>query len=202
MNGIQKQLYATGLFLFLTPSIVFVLATLLWFIGVPIGGWLFLVSIGLSAWISSREISPLSIKQWGWVLLGCSIIAASLLIAIQFYDCSFDGQWYHQDAIMFLTDGWNPIWDPAISNNVVSGLNANYVNHYPKAPWVIEAVLYLFTGNIEAGKAIQLIYLISFMLLLLTFLTNRFSFPGVRLYLLRSCLGEAPFLLVNSLAFM
>ena len=189
MNGIQKQLYATGLFLFLIPSIVFVLATLLWFIGVPISGWLFLVSIGFSAGISSREISPLSIKQWGWVLLGCSIIAASLLIAIQFYDCSFDGQWYHQDAIMFLADGWNPIWDPAISNNVVSGLNANYVNHYPKAPWVIEAVLYLFMGNIEAGKAIQLIYLISFMLLLLTFLTNRFSFSWGKAILITILLG-------------
>ena len=155
----------------------------------PIGGWLFLVSMGLSAWISSREISPLSIKQWGWVLLGCSLIAASLLIAIQFYDCSFDGQWYHQDAIMFLADGWNPIWDAAISNNVVSGLNANYVNHYPKAPWVIEAVLYLFTGNIEAGKAIQLIYLISFMLLLLTFLTNRFSFSWGKAILITILIG-------------
>ena len=90
---------------------------------------------------------------------------------------------------MFLADGWNPIWDAAISNNVVSGLNANYVNHYPKAPWVIEAVLYLFTGNIEAGKTIQLIYLISFMLLLLKFLTNRFSFSWGKAILITILLG-------------
>jgi len=174
MNNLQKQLYATGLFLFLIPSIVFVLATLLGFIGVPINRWLFLVSIGLAAGFSYREFSPRFIKQWSWLFFGCLLIAASLLIAVQFYDCSFDGQWYHQDAIMFLSDGWNPVWDVAISNNAVSGLNANYVNHYPKAPWVIEATLYLFTGNIEAGKAIHLIYLVSFMLLLLTFLKNRF----------------------------
>jgi hypothetical protein len=174
MNSLQKQLYATGLFLFLIPSIVFVFATLLWFIGLPINGWLFLVSIGLAAGVSYRVFSPKAIKQWSWLFLGCFVIVTSLLIAVQFYDCSFDGQWYHQDAIMFLSDGWNPIWDAAISNNAVSGLNANYVNHYPKAPWVIEAALYMFTGNIEAGKAIQLIYLVSFVLLLLTFLRNRF----------------------------
>lgn len=201
MNGIQKQLYATGLFLFLSPSIVFVFATLLWFIGVPISGWLILVSIGLSAWISSKEISPQSIKQWGWLLLGCSSIAASLLIAIQFYDCSFDGQWYHQDAIIFLHDGWNPIWDANISNNVVSGLNANYVNHYPKAPWVIEAVFYLFTENIEAGKAIQLIYLISFMLLLLTFLTYRFSFSWGKAIFITILLGGSTISLGQLLSF-
>jgi hypothetical protein len=174
MNRLQKQLYATGLFLFLIPSIVFVLATLLWFICVPVNGWLFLVSIGLAAGISYQAFSPRSLKEWSWLFLGGLIIVGSLLIAVQFYDCSFDGQWYHQDAIIFLSDGWNPVWDAAISNNAVSGLNANYVNHYPKAPWVIEATLYLFTGNIEAGKAIQLIYLVSFMFLLLTFLKNRF----------------------------
>lgn len=201
MNSLQKQLYATGLFLFLVPSIVFVLATILWFIGVPIGGWLFLLSIGLSAWFSSRAISPLSIKQWGWVLLGCLLISASLLIAVKFYDCSFDGQWYHQDAIMFLYDGWNPIWDAAISNNAVSGLNANYVNHYPKAPWVIEAVLYLLTENIEAGKAIQLIYLISFMLLFLTFLTNRLSFSWGNAILITILLGGSTISLGQLLSF-
>ncbi|MFM7596187.1 MAG: hypothetical protein ACKO4Y_08425, partial [Flavobacteriales bacterium] len=176
MNSIQKQVYATGLFLFLIPSIVFVLATILWMVGAPIGGWLFIGAIGLSAGLTYREISPKTLKQWGWILYGGLIISISILIAIQFYDCSFDGQWYHQDAIMFLHDGWNPIWDSAISNDMVSGLNANYVNHYPKGPWVIQSVIYLLTSNIEAGKSLHLIYLLAFMCLFFTSLIYRFSF--------------------------
>jgi hypothetical protein len=122
MNRIQKQLYATGLFLFLIPSIVFVLGTLLWFIGLPVNRWLFLVSIGLAAGISYRAFSSKSLKEWCWLFLGCFIIVASLLIAVRFFDCSFDGQWYHQDAVMFLSNGWNPVWDDAVSNKLCQSL--------------------------------------------------------------------------------
>jgi len=197
----QKQLYATGLFLFLIPSIVFVLANLLFFVGLPLGGWVFILSILLAVGITYRVVLPLKLKMGSWFLLGLLIVGTALIISVEFYDCSFDGQWYHQDAIMFLADGWNPIWDSAISDQMVSGLNANYVNHYPKAPWVIQATLYQLLGNIEAGKAVQIIYLLAFQLLLLDFLRNRFSLSWVNSILIVLLIGGSTISLGQALSF-
>lgn len=121
-------------------------------------------------------------------LMGFSIalilVFSSMYISMNSYDCSFDGQWYHQDAIIAMSDGWNPIWDFPISNADASGSNANYINHYPKASWTIQAVIFRLTGNIEAGKSLHFFYWFSFLLLLTNFLKSRFSLSWVKTTLL------------------
>ncbi|MEP0201311.1 MAG: hypothetical protein ABJ084_10930 [Halioglobus sp.] len=86
-----------------------------------------------------------------WFLI---VSVFSLLAAGSFYDISFDGQTYHQEAIIQLSGGWNPYQDKVVNlfTVPVEPLHAA-INYYPKAPWIIASSYDLFFGDIETGKA-------------------------------------------------
>ena len=174
-SNLQKYLYETGLFLFLIPCLVLVIGTLFLCIGLPLIGIILPLScLGAAFWVLKTSVWE---EKWKRSLIsfgiGLTALFFSMLIAGMYFDCSFDGQWYHQDAIMFLAEGWNPVWDAEIPNNLVSGLNANYVNHYPKMSWIVEAVFFNFSGNIEHAKSLHLLFATSAFLLGFDFLVQR-----------------------------
>lgn len=91
------------------------------------------------------------------------------------YDLTVDGNSYHKTAIAFIKNGWNPMYESARSfqkenNNVVKIDKESrvdlWIEHYPKASWVLAATIYNMTGNIESGKAITF-----FLLVLLVIIT-------------------------------
>lgn len=90
------------------------------------------------------------------------------------YDLSSDGNTYHKTAIAFIKNGWNPIYDNSEdfqknNNEIVKfeeGSNiATWIDHYPKGTWIIGAVMYEYTDNIESGKSVNLIFMIMLFLL-------------------------------------
>jgi hypothetical protein len=92
------------------------------------------------------------------------------------YDLTVDGNSYHKTAIAFIKNGWNPIYETSrefqANNDKVVKIEKDrkldlWIEHYPKATWVIAAVIYNMTGNIESGKCITLI--LSIMLLIITY---------------------------------
>ncbi len=90
-------------------------------------------------------------------LLG--LAAAALAGASRFHDVSWDGQVYHQPAVLALAGGWNPLWDgPLPLDDRPDNL---WINHYPKAAWVMQAILFQATGSLEATKGIQLLVLLA-----------------------------------------
>jgi len=96
-----------------------------------------------------------------FMLLGL-ILTLSYGLNSYFYDVSFDGQWYHQDAIIFLKEGlWNPFLDPLLQNKMVSGENADWLNHYPKASWIAASAVYAYFDKIELGKSLNLLLLLA-----------------------------------------
>jgi hypothetical protein len=76
------------------------------------------------------------------------------LFTSQFFDISYDGQAYHQEAIFKLQQGWNSVYQQ-LSNSETAGLS-RWLNHYPKASWIWSASLLLVTGNIEQAKPFTL----------------------------------------------
>ena len=104
-----------------------------------------------------------------------------ILLALPFvynktYDLTVDGNSYHKTAIAFIKNGWNPIYETSrefqANNDKVVKIEKDrkldlWIEHYPKATWVIAAVIYNMTGNIESGKCITLI--LSIMLLIITY---------------------------------
>lgn len=81
-------------------------------------------------------------------------VAAALFISGIFYDLSYDGQNYHQEAVIALADGWNPLYD-----DLTGAVHSLWIAHYPKGPWINAAGLYRLTGDIEYGKAVNLLLL-------------------------------------------
>lgn len=93
------------------------------------------------------------------VLVSAAIlIVGSVLITRGIYDISYDGQTYQQEAVIQLSNGWDPVYqylDPA-----KIGLDQKWIDYYPKASWVNESSIVLFTHEEQAGKALDLILIV------------------------------------------
>lgn len=95
------------------------------------------------------------------VVLEAVYLALFLIIAAvssQFYDTTYDGRAYHQEAIIRLAQGYNPYYQQLDEDEE---LHALWINHYPKAMEIVSSAVYAFTGNIETGKAFNLLFMIS-----------------------------------------
>lgn len=83
-------------------------------------------------------------------------------IEAYFMDVSWDGQWYHMQAVRSIVSGWNPYWSDELSD--VTG--AVWINSYPKATWVFGAELYQLTDSLNVGKMYQLLFAVANFLLI------------------------------------
>ena len=90
-----------------------------------------------------------------------------------FYDISYDGQVYHQEAVIQLANHWNPFQQYLLKEQSQSAM---LLNHYAKGPWVYEAALYTVTGQIEQSKAFNfLVMTASFLLTFSTLKSSKWS---------------------------
>nr|NJM03088.1 hypothetical protein [Desulfobacula sp.] len=88
-----------------------------------------------------------------------ALFLISVAVSSQFYDTTYDGRAYHQEAIIGLAEGYyNPYYRQLDENEE---LHALWINHYPKAMEIVSSAVYAFTGDIETGKAFNLLFMIS-----------------------------------------
>jgi hypothetical protein len=95
------------------------------------------------------------------LLVFAATLTISIVLGSLFFDVSWDGQTYHQEAVIQLANGWNPVFEKALSNNgseTYAYLWAR-VLCFPKAQEIAQACLYLTTHRIESAKAINLLLL-------------------------------------------
>lgn len=88
--------------------------------------------------------------------LGVIIILATVSFALSYtFDTSWDGQGYHQTAVIALKEGWNPIYSADISlpQELPSEI---FAKSYPSAVWEIQATIYALTDRINSAKIINL----------------------------------------------
>lgn len=154
-----------------------VLANLGFLLGQPIGA--LHLPLGLSLclaalyWRCRAVIAPRAplkpaLSGFGLVL---AVLAMGIFLAGRFYDMSYDGQCYHQTAILSLHNGWDPLWEPFLHRDFYP------IQNYPKASWYLAASLYDFFGSVETGKAFNYLFP---------------SAAGVALFLFLGRLGSAP----------
>jgi hypothetical protein len=88
-------------------------------------------------------------------VVGIAVIAhlAAGVIAYAFPDNSWDGLAHHQEAVVRLAAGWNPVTESASRYGAGDEL---YLDHYPQASWIAAAAVLKATGHIEAGKLFNL----------------------------------------------
>lgn len=90
------------------------------------------------------------------------VVVSCISLSAKIFDISFDGQMYHQDAVIQLQEGWNPLYDDQLNEEYAPNI---WVNHYAKASWYFAAVIYDLMGNIEYGKSINVLLLMSSVLI-------------------------------------
>ncbi len=112
-------------------------------------------------------------NQWKWFLsigsLSVLLMYLFILISGMFYDISYDGQVYHQEAVLQLVNHWNPFQQYLTKEQSQSAM---LLNHYAKGPWIYEAVLYAVTGQIEQSKAFNFLLIAASFLLTFSALQN------------------------------
>ena len=92
------------------------------------------------------------------------VFGLSLLLAARVFDTSYDGTAYHQVGVLALRDGWNPFTVPHVvdwSNAAWPGRQWQadkladrglWTDHFPKASWLLGAIVAAATGSIDAAK--------------------------------------------------
>jgi hypothetical protein len=150
-------------------------------------------------WVESAKRSFLNI---GGAIVG--LVIASILFCGSFYDVSYDGQWYHQETVYRLKQGYNPVYqqvpvppdevlgsykpewctgiDKRITNVVKTDklpVNLKFlnINSFGKGTEMIQAAIYQLSNRIETAKAVNGIMLIAsfFLCLSLLYKINRIS---------------------------
>ena len=71
-------------------------------------------------------------------------------IAFAVHDFSYDGQCYHQEAIIRLAQGWNPWTHPLTAADTNQ---YEWLNGYPKITWQTGVLSYLLWNRLETAKA-------------------------------------------------
>ena len=100
-------------------------------------------------------------------------------------ETTWDGNWYHKNAVGLLKNGWNPTRESArdfyISNRNPIKISHEksqkliYENHYAKGAWIFASNIYKLTGNIETGHSINLIIMVATFCLLVFLLLCKIS---------------------------
>lgn len=165
-----KYTSVLGMQLVILVGLTTLLSGLLLFLKIGVNGTTFIISLIISIIFSFLSIYRIhgNIKQKiiKGILLNCIfgiIVSTSLLISGKYFDTSHDGQMYHQEAIIQLQEGWNPIYDEKLNEAAYAPFF--WINHYTKGPWLYGASVYDLLGDVEYGKSINLILLVASMLL-------------------------------------
>ena len=165
---LSDLLLYSSLFLLFNILCVVLLTSVLWFFGISITSAHYIIGVVISILPQfvlikrngvNFSIFPLS------VLIPLIFTAAMIFISAQFFDYSFDSMAYHKMAIGLMADGWNPVSEG--SSEFISVMNifpdmnpdvqALWLDHYAKLPWIFSATLYKIVGNIEAVKILPAI---------------------------------------------
>ena len=111
------------------------------------------IAVALLRWFCSSWREAVTIA-----LIAAVLHLAAGVVAAMIPDGSWDGLAYHQEAVIRLAAGWNPLFEDAA--NYGRGAEI-YLNHYPKGPWITAAAVLNSTGHIEAGKLFNLTLMIA-----------------------------------------
>lgn len=132
--------------------------------GVALAQWtlpLGIVLTILSSIVLGRKWGGFCFRQSARLYLSVLLIVAlSLLIGGYVYDYAYDGQSYHQPIIRSLMKGWNPVYESHCPYTAEWGCSS-FVDHYPKAMETLCAIFAKFVGNIECGKAVNILLVVS-----------------------------------------
>ncbi len=152
----------------------------------------------LAAWRAPGDRLTLRVGALSFAGL---IVTAAFLAAPQVWDTTWDGQWFHQEAVLQLADGWNPLERPLDADDVpLTGARAR-INGYPAASWLYGAAAVAATGRLETGKAFSAVLMAAAFFLAWAALLDLRRLPAWVAFLLALLLAANPVALTQALNF-
>ena len=172
-NKTTNFIYQIGFSILLFLATIVWMSTLFFVLGVPIQVYVIPVSILASTFLTAW-IGKLDVRREGiYILISVTcIVFICAVVSVNVYDFSYDGNTYHKTTIGLLKNGWNPIYqsfeEAALTLKIIP---EDYTwpvwyDHYPKASWIIGAAFYKFSENIEMGKCMNALIMLSFAFML------------------------------------
>lgn len=191
--------FSWGFFLISLLAITLLVSSFTFFLDKTIGRWqfpmAFISALGLNfLFFNLRKKMNTLVGAILYVGVPMLLVAFSLLIANYFYDVSYDGQAYHQEAIIQLKEGWNP-YRQQLPDDVNQAI---WVNHYAKGMETIQACIYSTFDDIELGKSINIMLWIASICIVLGLL-QAFQSVGSKTALLLSFLLASSTVVFNQL---
>lgn len=176
-----------------TICLTLVISALTFSLKLPLTPFHFPLALGISLGINFFSSRWLSGQGNKWIFLRTTailllLIVLSLFMGSSIYDTSYDGQWYHQETIIQLKEGWNPFYTDLPADRDGSLL----LNHYSKGAEIPQATLYALLNRIEAGKAINLLLAIASFCLCVFLFANRTGLTKFKVYLLSALFAANP----------
>lgn len=150
----HSKIASISYFLFFTAAFSFMLLALALICGIGNGPLIFPTAmVGAFALIVRINGWRKAVMAGAW---GLVIIALSVVISGILCDGSYDGNFYHQETVALLAQGWNP-YDMAD----LQMTETLWVRHYAIGIEMIASTIVTLTGSLEAGKAANLILTVS-----------------------------------------
>ncbi|NHN31944.1 hypothetical protein [Paenibacillus agricola] len=162
-NRLLALMLISGLTLLVFTAGSLIVPSVLFMFGISITKLHVGLVIALAAGVAWMTVKMLHlehpVRYWGVALAASALLfVVCFWISGSFYDLSYDGQAYHQEAVIYLADGWNPVYDEALS--VPTG-HSLWINHYGRASEIASAVMYKATGLIEHSKVFNLLLMVA-----------------------------------------
>jgi hypothetical protein len=233
-NPSQTNNYTSGKYFLIAFGLLNILAFTLLFCGLgflaglPVAKWQFplacLVALVINYYAAKHFIGEKAKNHFiknGCVIIG-SVVGFMFLSGL-FYDTSFDGQWYHQETIIKLKQGYNPVYQklPVPANELHDGgntcnipgsntgkqtpaaINLKYqsINNFSKGSEIIQATIYQLTNRIETAKAVNFMLLEAVFFLCLSFLHKLNAISNTKKLLLAVLLAFNPIVITQLLTF-
>jgi hypothetical protein len=181
-------------------------ANLAFFAGFEIQAWYLPVTyISYVAIVFFHEIKKSEKIRWFNIIALVFFLPLIFTIAVTLightFDGSYDGQGYHQSAIIALVNNWNP-WRDTTIPLITSNQSLPFVLGYPKAVWIIQASIYkLFPQHINGATATNLFFtLIAFIFVYR--LLSRFNFSNIWAAIITSFAVLQPGIIQQFVTFM
>lgn len=145
----HATLEATAAGLVVFPFTIALASMLLLAVGAQPDAWPF-VPASVAAALAVALIARTRRGRFAAAAAGLAILGFGWYVAASMFDGSFDGLWYHQEAVLRLVAGWNPVRDSIVIAGEDSA--AVWLQHYPKAAWLIAASVLSAFDRIEPAK--------------------------------------------------
>ncbi len=100
--------------------------------------------------------------QFYAAVLVLAILALWTIVCGLIFDWSYDGMYYHKQAIITLKEGWNPLRQSSIEADVFASYPnmSLWLDNYPKGIWIFSAAIYAITNHLETAKAVNILFLL------------------------------------------